>query len=195
MTSDSTSADTTGADPTGNDTSSNDPTATDGGCSAPTSSDKNAAGPLSLTDMPSIQSLLPHRYPFLLVDRVVSIERGKRIHAYKNVTINEPFFQGHFPGSPVMPGVLVIEAMAQVGGVLFQLSMGGDSLSGKLFYLVKVDNAKFTRMVVPGDRLDMEVELKRRIRNMAMYSGIARVDGVDVACADFLCAEGKENER
>lgn len=161
----------------------------------PATSDANATGGQALDDLPSIQSLLPHRYPFLLVDRVVSFEPGKRIHAYKNVTINEPFFQGHFPSHPVMPGVLVIEAMAQVGGLLFQLSMGGDNLSEKLFYLVKVDNAKFTRMVVPGDRLDMEVELTRRIRNMAMYSGVAHVDGKKAACAEFLCAEGKENER
>lgn len=158
----------------------------------PTNSDANAADGARTEEIPSVQSLLPHRYPFLLVDRVVSYERGKRIHAYKNVTLNEPFFPGHFPSRPVMPGVLVIEAMAQTGGLLFQLSMGGDNLSEKLFYLVKVDNAKFSRMVVPGDRLDMEVHLKRRIRNMAMYSGVARVDGEEAACAEFLCAEARD---
>lgn len=156
-----------------------------------TSGDANAVECDPVLDIPSIQSLLPHRYPFLLVDRVVSFEPGKRIHAYKNVTLNEPFFQGHFPSRPVMPGVLVIEAMAQTGGLLFQLSTGGDNLSEKLFYLVKVDNAKFTRMVVPGDRLDMEVEIKRRIRNMAMYTGVARIDGKEAACAEFLCAEAR----
>jgi 3-hydroxyacyl-[acyl-carrier-protein] dehydratase len=142
-------------------------------------------------DVLTIQRLLPHRYPFLLVDRVTDIALGKRIHAYKNVTFNEPFFQGHFPKQPVMPGVLVVEALAQTGGLLYQLSNGGDSLSDKLFYLVKIENAKFSRMVVPGDRLEMEVEIKRRIRNMALYHGVARIDGKDAASAEFLCAEAQ----
>jgi 3-hydroxyacyl-[acyl-carrier-protein] dehydratase len=139
-------------------------------------------------DVVAIQRLLPHRYPFLLVDRVVEFEANKRIVGIKNVTINEPFFQGHFPGHPVMPGVLVIEALAQTGGILTQISHASDA-DGKLFYLVKVDNAKFTKMVVPGDQLVLEVELKRNIRNMAMYAGIARVNGDHVACAEILCAE------
>ena len=143
-------------------------------------------------DAATIRKLLPHRYPFLLVDRVVSLERGKRIHAYKNVTLNEPFFQGHFPSRPVMPGVLVIEAMAQAGGLLTQLSQPKDAChDGKLFYLVKVDNARFSRMVVPGDQLDSEVVLKRTIRNMALYACVARVEGKEVASAEILCAEGK----
>ena len=137
-----------------------------------------------------IQALLPHRYPFLLVDRVTEFEANKRVLAYKNVSINEPFFQGHFPGHPVMPGVLVIEALAQAGGLLTQLSRGSDA-AGKLFYLVKIDNAKFSRMVVPGDCLELDVSLKRTIRNMAIYIGIARVDGEQVACAEILCAEVK----
>lgn len=141
-------------------------------------------------DVVAIQALLPHRYPFLLVDRVVELEAHKRILAYKNVSNNEPFFNGHFPGRPVMPGVLVIEALAQAGGLLTQLS-NQSGTDGKLFYLVKVDNAKFSRMVVPGDRLDLEVTLKRVIRNMAMYSGIAMVDGQQAACAEILCAEVK----
>lgn len=141
-------------------------------------------------DVTGIQKLLPHRYPFLLVDRVIEFESGKRVLAYKSVTINEPFFQGHFPDHPVMPGVLVIEALAQAGGILFQLTY--DSVAqGKLFYLVKIDNAKFSKMVVPGDRLELEVLLKRQIRNMAFYQGIARVDGHQVACAEILCAETK----
>lgn len=152
-------------------------------------------------DVPAIQALLPHRYPFLLVDRVTELEPNKRVLAYKNVSANEPFFQGHFPGHPVMPGVLVIEALAQAGGLLTQLShlaraaelAGGpvttDAGGDKLYYLVKVDCAKFTRMVVPGDKLELEVTLKRMIRNMALYSGIARVDGEQVACAEILCAE------
>ena len=141
-------------------------------------------------DVPAIQELLPHRYPFLLVDRVVEFEAHKRVLAYKNVTCNEPFFNGHFPGHPVMPGVLVVEALAQAGGLLTQLSHQSGT-EGKLFYLVKIDGAKFSRMVVPGDRLELEVTLKRVIRNMAMYSGIARVDGEQAACAEILCAEVK----
>ncbi len=139
-------------------------------------------------DLNGIHELLPHRYPFLLLDRVVEFEHGKRVLAYKNVTGNEHFFQGHFPDRPVMPGVLVIESLAQAGGVLSQLTHGG-SLTGRLSYLVKVDNAKFSRMVVPGDRLDLEVEIRREIRNMTLYCGVARVDGEQVACADILCAE------
>lgn len=150
---------------------------------------------MSLTlpvDVIKIQSLLPHRYPFLLVDRVIELEPNKRIRAIKNVTINEPFFQGHFPGHPVMPGVLVVEAMAQVGGLLTQLSLVDlPEKSEKLFYLVKVDNARFSKMVVPGDQLDIEVVLKRTIRNMAMYECVARVDGKVAASAEILCAEGR----
>ena len=141
-------------------------------------------------DIAGIQALLPHRYPFLLVDRVVEFEANKRVLAYKNVSNNEPFFNGHFPGYPVMPGVLVIEALAQAGGLLTQLS-NHTGTEGKLFYLVKVDNARFSRMVVPGDKLELDVTLKRVIRNMAMYCGVARVDGEQVASADILCAEVK----
>ena len=144
-------------------------------------------------DVSCILHLLPHRYPFLLVDRVTELEPNQRIRALKNVTFNEPFFQGHFPGRPVMPGVLVIEAMAQAGGLLTQLSAAkGSHKEGQLFYLVKVDNARFSRMVVPGDQLDIEVRVKRLIRNMALYECEARVDGKVVASAEILCAEGKE---
>jgi 3-hydroxyacyl-[acyl-carrier-protein] dehydratase len=141
-------------------------------------------------DVVAIQQLLPHRYPFLLVDRVTEFEANKRVVGIKNVTINEPFFQGHFPGHPVMPGVLVIEALAQTGGILTQLSHQAGA-NDKLFYLVKIDGAKFTKMVVPGDQLKLEVTLKRTIRNMAMYTGVATVDGDHVACAEILCAEVK----
>ena len=142
-------------------------------------------------DVTRIQELLPHRYPFLLVDRVLELEPNQRILAVKNVSINEPFFQGHFPGHPVMPGVLVLEALAQAGGLLTQLSASGAGADDeKLFYLVKIDNARFSRMVVPGDQLMLEVKLKRMIRNMAMYECSASVDGKQVASADILCAEG-----
>ena len=145
-------------------------------------------------DVNAIQALLPHRFPFLLVDRVVEFEAHKRVLGVKNVTINEPFFQGHFPGHPVMPGVLVIEALAQAGGLLTQLShqVDGTLGEGKFFYLVKIDAAKFSRMIVPGDRIELEVVLKRVIRNMAMYVGTARVDGETAACAEILCAEAKD---
>ena len=110
---------------------------------------------------------------------------------HKSVSANEAYFQGHFPGRPVMPGVLVIEALAQAGGVLTQLARNGTS-DGTLSYLVKVDEAKFSRMVVPGDRLELEVTIKREIRNMTLYAGVARVDGEQVACAEILCAEIRE---
>ena len=142
-------------------------------------------------DVPAIQQLLPHRYPFLLIDRVLELEPHKRVLAIKSVSCNEPFFNGHFPGNPVMPGVLVIEALAQAGGVGTQVSHGGVA-AGRSFYLVKVDKAKFSRMVVPGDRLELEVTLKRMIRNMALFDGVARVDGNVVACAEIMCAEAKE---
>jgi len=143
-------------------------------------------------DVIRIQALLPHRYPFLLVDRVIELERNKRIRAIKNVTINEPFFLGHFPGHPVMPGVLVLEALAQAGGLLTQLSVTrSPNDTEQLFYLVKIDNARFSRMVVPGDQLDMEVVLKRTIRNMAQYDCVARVDGKEAASAMILCAESR----
>lgn len=144
-------------------------------------------------DVIRIQALLPHRYPFLLVDRVLELEPNKRILASKCVSINEPFFLGHFPGHPVMPGVLVLEALAQAGGLLTQLSAEALAMAKqeKLFYLVKIDNARFSNMVVPGDVLMLEVKLKRMIRNMAMYECNASVDGKQVASADILCAEGR----
>lgn len=143
-------------------------------------------------DVCEIQELLPHRYPFLLVDRVLELDiEAKRILAQKNVSINEPFFQGHFPGRPIMPGVLIIEALAQAGGVMTQLTLGRDAQS-KLFYMVKVDNARFSKQVVPGDVLELHVQIKRVIRNMAVYYGEAKVDGEVVACAEVLCAGTRE---
>ena len=143
-------------------------------------------------DVTTIQTLIPHRYPFLLVDKVVDLDvDAKRIIAHKNVTINEPYFQGHFPGQPIMPGVLIIEALAQAGGVLTQLSLGRDAQS-MLFYLVRVDTVRFMKQVVPGDVLELHVQVKRMIRNMAVYYGEAKVDGEIVAHAEVLCAGTRE---
>ena len=142
-------------------------------------------------DVTTIQALLPHRYPFLLVDRVLELDLEQRhVVAQKNVSINEPFFQGHFPGKPIMPGVLIIEALAQAGGVMTQLSLGRNAGS-QLFYMVKVENARFSKQVVPGDVLILDVRMKRLIRNMGWYSGEAKVNGEVVACADILCAGAK----
>ncbi len=139
-------------------------------------------------DVERIMELIPHRYPFLLVDRVLDYQPGEWIKAVKNISFNEPQFAGHFPGHPVMPGVMVIEAMAQASGVLTQLSRSGRS-DDALFYLVKVDNAKFSRVVVPGDQLIFECRIKKVIKNMTLYQCTAHVDGHQVAKADLLCAE------
>jgi 3-hydroxyacyl-[acyl-carrier-protein] dehydratase len=147
-----------------------------------------AATPKPL-DVRDIAAMLPHRFPFLLVDRVIDYTVGERLRAIKNVTINEPFFQGHFPGHPVMPGVLIIEALAQACGLLVQLSRKHDPSAKALYYLVKVDNAKFTQIVGPGDQLQLEVQLKRMIRSMGLFHCQAKVDGKPVAEAELMCAE------
>ena|SRR5690348_3018421 len=149
-----------------------------------------AAAPVALpVDAERIATLLPHRYPFLLVDRVIELDPGKCITALKNVTTNEPFFQGHFPGHPVMPGVLIVEALAQASGLLIGLSDSGVQNGDKLFYLAKVDNARFNRPVVPGDQLRLEVQLKRLIRGMGIFTARALVDGQEVASCELMCAE------
>lgn len=136
-----------------------------------------------------IQQLLPHRYPFLLVDRVLEVVPDVSVVAIKNATINEPFFEGHFPGHPVMPGVLIVEAMAQAAGLLTQISrrMKGD-YGSPLFYLVKIDNARFNAPVVPGDQLRMEVTLKRLMRGMGLFEARTLVDGKVVASCEVMCA-------
>lgn len=132
-----------------------------------------------------IQTLLPHRYPFLLVDRVKEFEPHKRIVGFKNVTVNEPFFQGHFPGRPVMPGVLIIEAMAQVGGVLVFKSGG---IVGKtVMYLTGIDEAKFRRPVVPGDQLRLEIEVLKKRPPFWKMQGKAYVDN-EVVCEAMVTA-------
>jgi 3-hydroxyacyl-[acyl-carrier-protein] dehydratase len=139
-------------------------------------------------EISEIMTMLPHRYPFLLVDRVIEFEANKRVLAIKNVTVNEPFFNGHFPGHPVMPGVLVIEAMAQASGILTQLSNALTRQPNQLYYLVRVDNARFSRTVVPGDQLKLEVMQKRLIRRMGLYECRALVGDQEVASAEILCA-------
>lgn len=137
-----------------------------------------------------IKKLLPHRYPFLLIDRVTSysLEPEKVLTAIKNVTTNEPFFAGHFPGDPVMPGVLILEAMAQACGVLAHVALATSQDGGGLYYLVKIDKAKFNRKVVPGDQLVMNVTQKRIMRGMGLYEARATVDGQRTASCEILCA-------
>jgi 3-hydroxyacyl-[acyl-carrier-protein] dehydratase len=132
---------------------------------------------------------LPHRYPFLLVDRVLEVEPGKRLVAIKNVTINEPFFPGHFPHAPVMPGVLIMEALAQATGILSFQTNGNLPTDKSLYYFVGIDNARFRKPVEPGDQLVLEVELTRRIRDVWKFKAEAKVDGQVVASADLMCAE------
>ena len=156
-----------------------------------------AIPPVTLpVDINQIRALLPHRFPFLLVDRVVELEPHRRIKAYKNVTINEPCFQGHFPDLPIMPGVLIIEAMAQAAGLLTRLSEPPpeDGKAG-ISYLVKVDKARFSKMVLPGDQIVFEVTMARMLRRMALYECRAAVDGNEVATAEILCAEPGSGRR
>jgi 3-hydroxyacyl-[acyl-carrier-protein] dehydratase len=137
-----------------------------------------------------IMQYLPHRYPFLLVDRVIAMQQEpeRRLQAIKNVSINEPFFNGHFPGNPVMPGVLIIEAMAQAAAMLAHLDAELDGKASELYYLVKIDKARFTRMVGPGDQLMMDVVRTRIMRQMGQYQCQASVDGRKVASCELLCA-------
>ena len=131
-----------------------------------------------------IQQVLPHRYPFLLVDRVIEIEPQKRIVGIKNVTINEPFFQGHFPGHPIMPGVLIIEAMAQVGGLLVMEAI--EDPEDKIVYFMSLDNVKWRRPVTPGDQIRFEVEIVQIRGSTARMKGVGIVDGNVVAEAEMM---------
>jgi 3-hydroxyacyl-[acyl-carrier-protein] dehydratase len=144
-----------------------------------------------ILDIDAILERLPHRYPFLLVDRVLSVEPGKSIVALKNVSANEAHFVGHFPGHPVMPGVLVVEALAQAGGVLAWESSSEPDIW--ILYLVGLDNVRFKQIVRPGDQLVLKVNLVQRRRNLWKYEARAEVDGKVVAEADLLMADGPKS--
>ena len=133
-----------------------------------------------------VMELLPHRYPFLLIDRILEFEMGKRIVGLKNVTINEPFFQGHFPGHPIMPGVLLLEAMAQAGGVMALKSIPPEDVKKKVLYFMSIDKAKFRKPVVPGDQVRFELELTRARGTIMSFKAKAIVDGGVVAEAEMM---------
>ena len=140
-----------------------------------------------MMDIHAILKQLPHRYPFLLVDRVLELEKGKRIKAIKNVTINEPFFVGHFPHRPVMPGVLMLEAMAQVAALLAFDALGTTPSEKTIYYFAGIDGARFKRPVEPGDQLVMDVSLERMKSGIFKFKGVARVDD-QLACeAELMC--------
>ena len=144
-----------------------------------------------MMDVNEIRKYLPHRYPFLLVDRVVELTPGESIVAYKNVTVNEPFFNGHFPDHPVMPGVLVVEAMAQAAGILGFKTMDKTPQDGSIYYFVGADNLRFKRPVVPGDRLQLEALVLSEKRGIWKFQVKATVEGETVSSATILCADRK----
>jgi 3-hydroxyacyl-[acyl-carrier-protein] dehydratase len=140
-------------------------------------------------DIYQILKFLPQRYPVLMIDRVKELEPGKRIVALKNVSANEPHFQGHFPGRPIMPGVLILEAMAQAAGVLVFSAEGATQQTDRMvYYYVGIDNARFKKPVVPGDQLELEVKIERALRGIGKFACVARVDGTVVAEATILCS-------
>ena len=143
---------------------------------------------MSHDDVRKVMEFLPHRYPFLMIDRVVEYEAGKRLLALKNVSYNEPQFMGHFPHNPIFPGVLVLEALAQATGLLSMKTLTDQGEDFGEYYLVGVDNARFKRSVVPGDQLMVEVIFKKHRRNIWTFETSATVDGKLVVRADIMCA-------
>lgn len=143
-----------------------------------------------MMDINEIREYLPHRYPFLLVDRVAELDlEGKTIRAYKNVSVNEPFFNGHFPQHPIMPGVLIIEAMAQAAGILGFKMLDAKPSDGTLYYFVGSDKLRFRQPVVPGDQLTLEARFVSRKRQIWKFECQASVDGKSVCSAEIICAE------
>jgi 3-hydroxyacyl-[acyl-carrier-protein] dehydratase len=140
-------------------------------------------------DVHAVLSYLPQRFPILMVDRILQCEPGRRIRALKNVTINEPYFQGHFPNRPVMPGVMILEAMAQAAGILVFCTQGRTPEANSVYYYAGIDNARFKRPVLPGDRLEIEVEFLASRRGIWKFACHARVEGAVVAEAEILCTE------
>jgi len=150
---------------------------------------------MNTMDITEILKYLPHRYPFLLIDRVLDYTPGESLHAIKNVTINEPFFQGHFPVQPVMPGVLILEAMAQATGLLAFKTMSDDvPPPGVLYYFAGIDNARFRRVVEPGDQIHFEVKMIKERRGIGVFYGEAKVDGEVVCSAEIMCARREINQ-
>lgn len=145
-------------------------------------------------DIHKVMSLLPHRYPFLLIDRVLEFEKDTRLLAIKNVSINEPFFNGHFPIRPVMPGVLIVEAMAQATGLLAMESDPSTVGENSLYLFVGIDKARFKRPVEPGDQLEIEVFLTNMKRGIGVFSCTAKVDGKIAATADIMCTAKEFND-
>lgn len=145
----------------------------------------------NMLDARRIMDVLPHRYPFLLIDRITAVTPGESITALKNITVNEPAFQGHFPGRPIMPGVLIIEAMAQAGGVLSHVTLG-DIDPKPLFFLAGIKNARFRQTVLPGDQLLIQVDVEKVKRGIWFYKCSASVDGQVVVTADITCAPGAQ---
>ncbi len=133
-----------------------------------------------------IMDTLPHRYPFLLIDKIEELEMGKRVVGIKNVTMNEPFFQGHFPGHPIMPGVLILEAMAQTGGMLALKSVPQDQVKNKVLYFMSIDKAKFRKPVIPGDQLRFEIDVIKQRSNIMSLKAQALVNGAVVAEAELM---------
>lgn len=144
---------------------------------------------INTMDIYEVMQHLPHRYPFLLIDRVVDYVPGEYLKAYKNVTYNEPYFVGHFPHRPVMPGVLILEALAQATGILAFKTTKSKPTEKSLYYFVGVDNARFKQPVEPGDQLFLEVNVLRTMRGVWKFSGEATVDGKMVASGELMCAE------
>jgi beta-hydroxyacyl-ACP dehydratase FabZ len=133
-----------------------------------------------------VMNFLPHRYPFLMIDRILEFEADKRVVGLKNVTINEPFFQGHFPGHPIMPGVLLLEAMAQTGGVMALMSLPPEEVKKKVLYFMSIDKAKFRKPVLPGDQVRFELELIKSRGNVKNFKAVAKVEGAVVAEAEMM---------